>query len=227
MRRWFLSYHSPDQALAERLKAGLERRDDNSTVFFAPKSLRAGGYWLPTLADEIAKANVFVLLVGEKGLGRWQFLEYCEALKKAVDAPSFPIVPVLLEGQAPPGLPFLGQLHWIVTADPSSEQSLAMMVDAAVGGGTRPEQLWRHISPYRGLAAMTEADSDFFFGREIETVEVLKTDTRDGKGSAPCVARQLRGRQILTCSSRRTGITHASGVAATRTGCRRLASLIP
>ena len=193
MRRWFLSYHSPDQALAERLKAGLERRDDNSTVFFAPKSLRAGGYWLPTLADEIAKANDFVLLVGEKGLGRWQFLEYCEALKKAVDAPSFPIVPVLLEGQAPPGLPFLGQLHWIVTADPSSEQSLAMMVDAAVGGGTRPEQLWRHISPYRGLAAMTEADSDFFFGREIETVEVLKTDTRDGKGSAPCVARQLRG----------------------------------
>src|SRR5262249_9848871 len=27
---------------------------------------------------------------------------------------------------------------------------------------------------YRGLAAMTEADSDFFFGRSVETVEVLK-----------------------------------------------------
>jgi hypothetical protein len=36
MRRWFLSYHSPDEALAERLKAGLERKDRDSRVFFAP-----------------------------------------------------------------------------------------------------------------------------------------------------------------------------------------------
>ena len=28
-------------------------------------------------------------------------------------------------------------------------------------------------APYRGLAAMTEADSDFFFGRGRETVDVL------------------------------------------------------
>ena len=27
MRRWFLSYHSPEQALAERLKAAIERKD--------------------------------------------------------------------------------------------------------------------------------------------------------------------------------------------------------
>jgi hypothetical protein len=37
MRRWFLSYHSPDQALAEQLKAAIERKDDSaSRVFFAP-----------------------------------------------------------------------------------------------------------------------------------------------------------------------------------------------
>jgi hypothetical protein len=39
MRRWFLSYHSPDQALAERLKAAIERKDDSaSRVFFAPNA---------------------------------------------------------------------------------------------------------------------------------------------------------------------------------------------
>jgi hypothetical protein len=41
MRRWFLSYHSPDRALAERLKAALERKDTDARVFFAPSSLRA------------------------------------------------------------------------------------------------------------------------------------------------------------------------------------------
>ena len=54
MRRWFLSYHSPDQALAERLKAALERRDTDARVFFAPSSLRAGGFWSRALAEEIA-----------------------------------------------------------------------------------------------------------------------------------------------------------------------------
>src|SRR5262249_1891590 len=81
MRRWFLSYHSPDQALAERLKAALERKDTDARVFFAPSSLRAGGFWSRTLAEEIAQADAFILLVGEKGVGDWQELEYDEALR--------------------------------------------------------------------------------------------------------------------------------------------------
>ena len=67
MRRWFLSYHSPDLALAERLKAALERKDTDARVFFAPSSLRAGGFWSRALADEIAQADAFILLVGERG----------------------------------------------------------------------------------------------------------------------------------------------------------------
>jgi Novel STAND NTPase 1/TIR domain len=173
MRRWFLSYHSADLALAERLEAMLRRRDADSQVFFAPKNLRAGGYWQPALAEEIAQATAFVLLVGEKGLGPWQVVEYYEALDKRVKAPDFPIVLMLLEGQSAPGLPFLRQLHWIISAGPASEQSVARLAEAAAGGGNRPGELWRYTSPYRGLAAMTEADSDFFFGRERETVEVL------------------------------------------------------
>src|SRR5262249_33053694 len=82
MQRWFLSYHSPDQALAERLKAALERKDTDARVFFAPSSLRAGGFWSRTLAEEIAQADAFILLVGEKGVGDWQELEYDEALDK-------------------------------------------------------------------------------------------------------------------------------------------------
>ena len=80
MRRWFLSYHSPDQALAEQLKATLERKDTDAHVFLAPSSLRAGGFWSAQLAQEIAAATIFILLVGEQGVGDWQVLEYDEAL---------------------------------------------------------------------------------------------------------------------------------------------------
>jgi formylglycine-generating enzyme required for sulfatase activity len=173
MRRWFLSYHSPDQALAERLKAALERKDTDARVFFAPSSLRAGGFWSKALAEEIAQADAFILLVGERGVGDWQVLEYDEALDKRTKVPDFPVVLVLLEGQTAPGLPFLRRLHWIITPDPSSEKDLARLLEAASGGSTRPGELWRYTSPYRGLAAMEEKDNDYFFGRGPETVDVL------------------------------------------------------
>jgi hypothetical protein len=107
MRRWFLSYHTPDEALAERLKAVIERKDPDLRVFFAPTHLRAGRSWSAQLAEEIAEASAFILLVGERGLGDWQVYEYEEALDKRVKSPDFPLVMMLLDGQTAPGLPFL------------------------------------------------------------------------------------------------------------------------
>jgi formylglycine-generating enzyme required for sulfatase activity len=174
MRRWFLSYNSQDLALMQGLEAALKRGDLEAKVFFAPTSLRAGGFWLPELAKEIGEATAFVLLVGDKGLGPWQVIEYYEALDRRVKQHDFPVIFVLLDGQPAPGLPFLRQLHWIVTADPASEQSVGQILDAAAGGGSSPGELWRHTAPYRGLAAMEEKDSDYFFGRGQETVEVIR-----------------------------------------------------
>jgi len=37
MSRWFLSYHSLDQALAQRVKAAIEQKDRDASVFFAPQ----------------------------------------------------------------------------------------------------------------------------------------------------------------------------------------------
>jgi formylglycine-generating enzyme required for sulfatase activity len=173
MHRWFLSYNSQDSDLAQSLEQALRARDSDAQVFFAPKSLRTGGLWLPALATEIAEATAFLLLVGKNGIGPWQAMEYYEALDRRVKEHGFPIVLVLLDGQAAPGLPFLRQLHWIVTADPSSEQSVARIREAAAGGGGLPGELWRYTAPYRGLQAMTESDADFFFGRQRETAKIL------------------------------------------------------
>src|SRR5262249_15715350 len=133
MRRWFLSYHSPDQALAERLKPALERKDTGARVFFAPSSLRAGGFWSNVLAEAVAQGDAFIRMVGERGVGNWQVLEYDEALDRRVKSPHFPVILVLLEGQTAPGMPFLRRLHWIITPDPSSEKDVARLLDAAAG----------------------------------------------------------------------------------------------
>jgi formylglycine-generating enzyme required for sulfatase activity len=172
MSRWFLSYCSADYSLAQRLKAAIERRDD-ARVFFAAQNVRAGGFWTAQLAQEIAEATVFVLLVGEHGVGPWQVPEYYEALDRRVKSPDFPVIMVLLKGQSAPGLGFLRQLHWIVTADPGSEKDIAQLFAATSGGETTPGDLWRFTAPYRGLEAMEERDSDYFFGRGPETVEIL------------------------------------------------------
>jgi formylglycine-generating enzyme required for sulfatase activity len=174
MRRWFVSFNSSDRALAEGLKASIERKDAGSRIFSDTTSLRAGGYWQPALAKAIDEADAFVLLVGEHGLGPWQTLEYYEAQDKHVRSPEFPVVLMLLDGHAAPGLPFLRQLHWIVSADPTSEKDVARLIDATAGARARPAELWRYTSPYRGLSAMEEKDADYFFGRRRETVEVLE-----------------------------------------------------
>ena len=44
MQRWFLSYNSRDYALVDSLQNALRRKDPEARIFFAPKSLRAGGY---------------------------------------------------------------------------------------------------------------------------------------------------------------------------------------
>jgi hypothetical protein len=178
MRRWFLSFNSSDRALAERLKVSIERKDADSRVFFDATSLRAGGFWQPALAEGIDEADAFVLLVGEKGVGPWQTLEYYEALDKRAKSSKFPVVLMLLDGHAAPGLPFLRQLHWIVSADPASEKDVARLIDAAAGTGAQVGELWLYTSPYRGLSAMEEKDADYFFGRERETVEVIKALAR-------------------------------------------------
>jgi acyl-CoA synthetase (AMP-forming)/AMP-acid ligase II len=161
-RRWFLSYNSKDEKLAEALLATLKNKDPTANVFYAKRSLRAGGYWLPVLGQEIADATGFILLVGESGISDWQTLEYYDALDKRVKTPHFQIVFVLLQGQTAPGLPFLKQLHWVSTPDPGSEQTIAQILHGAAGDASQPRQLWRFTAPYRGLVDLGRIDGEGF-----------------------------------------------------------------
>jgi hypothetical protein len=81
MRRWFLSFTSQDVALTQALEVALKRKDPDAQIFFAPESMRAGGFWKEQLANEIEESTAFILLVGEK-LGSWQIMEYYEVLDR-------------------------------------------------------------------------------------------------------------------------------------------------
>ena len=165
MRRWFLSYHSPDQALAERLKAAIERKDAAARVFFAPTHLRAGGSLVGrSLPRNSRRRMASSCWLARSGIGNWQVLEYYEAHDRGREArQNFPLVLVLLEGQTAPGLPFLRQLHWIITPDPASEKDVARLFDAApapalgqaISGVTR--LLIAALPPWRRRTATTSS----------------------------------------------------------------------
>ena len=183
--RIFLSFHSKDQALAEALRAGLKRLKPAADIYFSPLSLSAG-FWLPKLAEEIAKADAFLLLIGPASVGPWQQLEYDEALDRHVhERQRFPLVPVIAAGAKAPGLSFLRRLNWVeapvVTEDKALHRLLAALQGETVVTAT---PLWKLVNPYRGLEAMTEANTDYFYGRTRETAAVL-TALADKRGRCP------------------------------------------
>src|SRR5262245_50227920 len=173
--RIFLSYQSRDINHAERMAEGLRQQRPDLDVFLDARVLTAGAYWVPRLADEVAKADAVLLLVGQR-IGPWQELEYYEALRlsRLPGRNGRPVIlPVVMERQAP-GLSFFDQLHHIFASDPTTPDALAAVL-AGLAGATvaGAEPAWKRFNPYKGLPALTSADAAFFFGREELTAEIL------------------------------------------------------
>jgi hypothetical protein len=150
----------------------------------SPVSLGAG-FLLPKLAEEIAQAEAFLLLIGPAGIGPWQEVEYFTAFDRHVINKHFPLVPLMVAGAEAPGLSFLRTLNWVeapfVTEDKALHRLLAALKGETVASAT---PLWKLVNPYRGLEAMTEANADYFFGRTQETAAAL-TALADKAGRCP------------------------------------------
>jgi len=175
--RIFLSFNSKDRALAEELCAGLTRMRPSAQIFFSPVSI-GPGFWLPKLADEIAAADAFLLLIGPKGIGPWQEVEYYAAFDRHVGDHRFTLVPLLAADAQAPGLPLLRNLNWVEAALVADETVLYRILAALEGEAVATATpIWKLVNPYRGLEAMTEANADYFYGRSIETGEVLNALT--------------------------------------------------
>jgi subtilisin family serine protease len=173
--RVFLSYQTGDLDVARRLAESLNRERPDIEIFLAPRVLTAGAYWLPRLAEELAKADAVLFLVGRR-IGPWQELEYYEAhrLARQPNRNGVPmILPVIMTEQAP-GLPFFDLLHCIFASDAADRDAVAAVVAALSGAGSAgAAPPWQQFNPYKGLPALTSADAAFFFGREELTAEIL------------------------------------------------------
>jgi TPR repeat protein len=171
--RIFLSFNSRDRALAFEVREKLLNLQPDADIFFAPDSL-SQGLWMPKLADRIRMAEGFLLLLGPNGVGAWQTIEFYEAFERHVREPAFALVPLIVAGGHASGLCFLRQLNWIELPGPLDDKGLhrvwAALKRESEPAGSVP---WRLVHPYRGLEAMTEANADYFFGREAETNTVL------------------------------------------------------
>jgi len=174
--RVFLSYHTPDRAIALGLKSAIEAALRGADVFVDQTHLRYGHLWQPALTEAIAKAQAFVILVSNRD-GDWQRLEYYDARDRKAKDDAFVLLPVIIADRAKgpaANLPGLPQFHWIESTEPTAPDPLAMIVAALEARETaKPLEPWRAINPYRGLVALEEQDADFFFGRDRETAEIL------------------------------------------------------
>jgi hypothetical protein len=174
--RVFLSYHTPDRAVALALKRAIEVALPGADVFVDQTHLRHGHLWQPALSEAIAQADGFLILVSQR-VGDWQKLEYYEARDRKAKTDSFVLLPILIADRAKgpvANLPGLSQLHWIESTEPTAPEPLASIVSALQSRETpKPAEPWRAINPYRGLVALEEQDADFFFGRERESAAIL------------------------------------------------------
>src|ERR1700736_625334 len=130
--RVFVSYHSPDAAVALGLKTALEAALPGADVFVDRTDLRYGHLWQPALYDAIAKAQAFLILVSNR-IGDWQKLEYYEALDRKVKDDAFILLPTIIADRAKgpaANLPGLAQLQWIESTEPTAPIPLAKIVYA-------------------------------------------------------------------------------------------------
>jgi hypothetical protein len=172
----FLSYHTPDRDIALALKDAIEKIAPDTDVFVDQTHLRHGHLWQPALFEAIAKAQAFLILISNR-LGDWQKVEYYEARDRKARDDDFTLLPVIIADRSkgpPANLPGLAQLHWIETMEPIAPEPLGKIMATLQSSKTLTlPAAWRTINPYRGLLALEEQDSDFFFGRDHETSEIL------------------------------------------------------
>src|SRR4029453_14797705 len=176
MPRVFLSYHTPDRAVALALKQAIEAALPGADVFVDQTHLRHGHLWPPALFEAIARADGFLILVSHR-IGDWQKQEYYEARDRKAKEDDFVLLPIIIADRAmgpAANLPGLTQLHWIESTEPTAPDPLARIVAALQAREVaKPLEPWRAINPYRGLVALEEQDADFFFGRDSETGEII------------------------------------------------------
>jgi hypothetical protein len=111
-----ISFNYDDRHLAEALRASLfVLAPDFDVIQFILSPTSYGAVRLDkNVAAGVYEADVYVLVVGPRGIGRWQVRECEIALERRRNDPSFLVFPVLAAaGSQAPTQDYLRDLDWI------------------------------------------------------------------------------------------------------------------
>ena len=102
-------------------------------ISFSLRCPLAAVFGCRSLPTEIAEADAFLLLIGPKGIGPWQEVEYFTAFDRHVNEKSFALVPVIAAGAQAPGLSFLRSLNWVEAPVVTEDTALHRIIAALKG----------------------------------------------------------------------------------------------
>jgi hypothetical protein len=152
----FISYRSDDKEFAERLCAGLERR--NITCWMAPRNIDAGREWAEAIVEAIQHCKSFVLVLSSNSLNARQISREAEL----ADRQGLPIFTFRVENvDPPPGLMyFLGNLQWLDAFGGNFDAAMARLGDIVATAPASPR-------PPEPMAKTQTSPPSGFPGRNI------------------------------------------------------------
>lgn len=127
-----LSFNKEDCHLAEALRAGLFMLEPDLDVMEIILSPICYGAVLfeQTIADGVREADRFLLLVGRRGVSKWQEIECKLALARRRQEGSFAVIPVLASNGKRPAIEIMRELNWIEVPVVTDRRALRWILEA-------------------------------------------------------------------------------------------------
>jgi hypothetical protein len=178
----FLSHAGVDTQAASEVAELL--RLNGMEVWLDKHNLHGGERWMATVEDAIQTASAMLVYVGRLGVQMWVDREVRSGLIRNTQTPKeFPLIPVLGDGAIPTSLPFFLQQHQFIDLRnrqraPDELRKLIEILKDSAPDRAIPTDYWTMHSPFRGLQVFQPEDSWLFFGRDMETADLIDRLTR-------------------------------------------------
>ena len=172
----FLSYAGLDRTIAIQVALGL--KGAGVDVWWDQEGIGWGDNWIHKLEKSLTECGGYVILVGDSGVRRWVKFELSLAIKLHIEQ-DLPIFPLLLPGVTPESLPpFLATLQAELLPDPLSDLDYGRLAQRLSRGhvaqpASAASSVPSSVCPFPGLEAFGENDTQFFFGRQKETLDAV------------------------------------------------------
>lgn len=127
-----LSFNKEDCHLAEALRATLfmlESNPDVMDIILSPACYGAVQFE-ETIANGVREADRFLLLIGPRGIGKWQEIECKFAFARSCQESSFAVIPVLAANGKQPSIETIRDLNWIEVPVVTDRRAARWIIEA-------------------------------------------------------------------------------------------------